>query len=130
MSPKNLPLSFRASTWAAYNSLIGNVPPLPCAALLPVINGSPTEWQNLSTAIKEAEKLGRCVRSYGKTFISFYLQLDIKAILLNKNEWESYMWFTARSKLLGSSVMAVDCTKRSSKQVCSTELGFLIDDIN
>ena len=35
--------SSRVPTWAAYNSLIGNLRPLTCAAMLPVINGSPTE---------------------------------------------------------------------------------------
>ena len=48
--------------------------------MLPVINGSPTEWQNLHTAIKEAEKLRQSVWSNGKTVISFDLLLYIKAI--------------------------------------------------
>ena len=52
-------LRSRVLTWAAYNSLIGNLHPLTCAAMLPVINESPTEWQNLNTAVKEAEKLGQ-----------------------------------------------------------------------
>ena len=38
---KNVPL------WAAYNSLVGNVCTLTSVALLPVINGSPTELQNI-----------------------------------------------------------------------------------
>ena len=54
-------LSSRVPTWATYNSLIGNLCPLTCAAMLPVINGSPTEWQNLYTAIKEAKKLRECM---------------------------------------------------------------------
>ena len=72
------------STWAAYNSLIGNLRLLTCAAMFPVINGSPNEWQNLCTAIKEAEKLRQCVWSDGKTVISFDLQLYIKAIRLQQ----------------------------------------------
>ena len=44
-------------TWAAYNSLIGKEKPLTSVAMLPVINGSPTDWENLYAAIKEAEKL-------------------------------------------------------------------------
>ena len=71
-------------TWAACNSLIGNPRPLTCAAMLPVINGSPTEWQNLHTAIKEAEKLRQSVWSNGKTVISFDLLLYIKAIRLQQ----------------------------------------------
>ena len=77
-------LSSRVPTWAPYNSLIGNLRPLTCAAMLPVINGSPTEWQNLYTAIKEAEKLRQCVWSDGKTVISFDLQLYIKSIHLHQ----------------------------------------------
>ena len=68
--------------------------------MLPVINGSPTEWQNLYTAIKEAEKLRQCVWSDGKTVISFDLQLYIKAIRLQQKpdirdnfEWESLCGF-------------------------------------
>ena len=70
-----LTLRSRVLTWAAYNSLIGNLHPLTCAAMLPVINGSPTEWQNLNTAVKEAEKLGQWAWSDGKTVISFDQQL-------------------------------------------------------
>ena len=39
------------------------------------------------------------------------------------------MWFSVRSKFLGSSLMAEDWTKHLSKQVRSTELGFVIYDI-
>ena len=77
-------LNSRVPTLAAYNSLIVNLPPLTCAAMLPVINGSPTEWQNLYTAIKKAEKLRQCVWSDGKRVISFDLQLYIKAIRLQQ----------------------------------------------
>ena len=77
-------LSSRVPTWAAYNSLIGNLRPLTCAAMLPVINGSSTEQQNLHTAIKEAEKLRQCVWSDGKIVISFDLELYIKAIRLQQ----------------------------------------------
>ena len=77
-------LSSRVPTWVAYNSLIGNLRPSTCAAMLPVINGSPTEWQNLYTAIKEEEKLRQWVWSDGKTVISLDLQLYIKAIHLQQ----------------------------------------------
>ena len=52
--------------------------------MLPVINGSLTEWQNLYTAIKEEEKLRQCVWSDGRTVISFDLKLYIKAIHLQQ----------------------------------------------
>ena len=76
--------SSRVPTWATYNALIGNLRPFSCAAVLPIINGSPTEWQNLYTAIKEEEKLRKSVWSGVKTVISFDLQLYIKGINLQQ----------------------------------------------
>lgn len=73
-------------TWAAYNSLIRKEKPLTTVAMLPVMNGSPTEWENLYTAIKEAEKLREKVYPRGKTIISFDLQLYIKAIRLQERD--------------------------------------------
>ena len=52
--------------------------------MLPVISGSATEWQNLCTAIKKAEKLKQCVWSDEKTVISSDLLLYIKAIHLQQ----------------------------------------------
>ena len=51
-------------------------------------------------------------------------------MIISSFEWESYMRFSVRSKFLGSSLMAEDWTKHLSKQVRSTELGFVIYDIN
>ena len=50
-------LSSKVPTWAAYNSLIASVPTTTTVAMLPIVNGSPTKWENLYTAIKEAEKI-------------------------------------------------------------------------
>ena len=66
------------------SSLIGNLRPLTFAAMLPVTNASPTELQNLYTAIKEAEKLRQGVWSDGKAVISFDLESCIKAIRLQQ----------------------------------------------
>ena len=71
-------------TWAAYNSLMGQKKPLTNVAMLPIINGSPTEWENLYTSIKEDEKLRRKIFKDDKTIISFDLQLYIKAIWLQE----------------------------------------------
>ena len=68
--------------WAACNSLVGNVSTLTSVALLPVLNGSPTEWENIYTAIKETQDLSKNIYPEGKTIISFDLQLYIKAIRL------------------------------------------------
>ena len=120
------------------SSLIGNLRPLTFAAMLPVTNASPTEWQNLYTAIKEAEKLRQCVWSDGKAVISFNLQLCIKAIRLQQKPdvRDNFVFWMGELhvvlcviKVLGKLIDAVDWTKNLSKQVLSTELGFVIYDI-
>ena len=68
------------STWAASNSLMGQKKPLTNVAMLPIIIGRPTEWENFYASIKEAEKLRGKIFKDGKTIISFDLQLYIKAI--------------------------------------------------
>ena len=70
--------------WAASNSLMGQKKPPTNAAMLPIINGSAIEWENLYASIKEAEKLRMKIFKDGKTIISFDLQLYIKAILLQE----------------------------------------------
>lgn len=60
--------------------------PLTNVAMLPVKNGSPTDWENLYSAIKDAEKLRKKVYKDGKTIISFDLQLYIKAIRLQERD--------------------------------------------
>ena len=71
-------------TWAAYNSLMGQKKPLTNVAMLPIINGSPRERDNLYASIKEAEKLRRKIFKDSKTMISFELQLCIKAMQLQE----------------------------------------------
>ena len=71
-------------TWAAYNSLMGQKKPITNVAMMPIINGSPTERENLYASIKEAEKLRRKIFKDGKTIISFDLQLYINAIQLQE----------------------------------------------
>ena len=68
------------STWAACNSLMGQKKPLTNVAMLPIIIGRSTEWENFYASIKEAEKLRGKIFKDGKTIISFDLQLYIKAI--------------------------------------------------
>ena len=52
--------------------------------MLPIISGSPTLWENLYTAMKEAEKIRQHIYQDGKTIISFDLQFYIKAIMLQQ----------------------------------------------
>ena len=77
-------LSAKVSTWAAYNSLLRSASVTTIVSVLPIINGSPTLWENLYTAIKEAEKIRKHIYQDGKTIISFDLQLYIKTIMLQQ----------------------------------------------
>ena len=72
-------------TWAAYNSMLAKANSLTLVSTLPIINGSPTEWDNLYTAIRVAENLRKELVPEQKTIISFDLQLYAKAILLQAN---------------------------------------------
>ena len=47
-----LDLSVNVPTWAAYNSLLNSKEYTTTYSSLPVINGSPTDWSNLYTALK------------------------------------------------------------------------------
>ena len=49
---------------------------------LPLVNGSPTSWENVLRAFKEAGKVKNVIQPAGKTIISFVLQLHAKAIRL------------------------------------------------
>ena len=83
---KSLATAELAPTWAAYNSLITDLKPQTIVSTLPIISGSPTEWENLYTAIMEAGKLRKYLNGATKTIISFDLQLYSKAIQLQQRE--------------------------------------------
>ena len=68
-------LSKDVPTWAAYNSLLSKKPTRTAAMMLPVTNGSPANWDNLYTALKEADKLRESVYCDSKTIIAFDIQL-------------------------------------------------------
>ena len=74
-------------TWAAYNSLMGQKKPLTNVAMLPIINGSPRERDNLYASIKEAEKLRRKIFKDSKTMISFELQKWQKRFVCFPDGW-------------------------------------------
>ena len=87
-------LSRDVPTWAAYNSLLSKKPTGTATMMLPVTNGSPNNWDNLYTALKEADKLRESVYCDGKTIVTFDLQLYIKAIQLQeKVDIKSYFVF-------------------------------------
>ena len=62
-------------TWAEYNSLITDLKPQTIVSTLPIISGTPTGWENLYTAIMEADKLRKYLNGATKTITSFDLQL-------------------------------------------------------
>ena len=72
-------------TWKAYNSMIGKSNPLTLVSTLSIINGNPTEWDNLYTAIIMANDLSKKLLPEQKTILSFYLQLYTKVALLPAN---------------------------------------------
>lgn len=43
--------------WTSYNSLHGKKPSRTTLMMLPVVNGSQTNWNNLYAVLREAEKL-------------------------------------------------------------------------
>ena len=77
-------LSKDVPTWAAYNSLLSKRPTKTVVMMLPITNGSPINWDNLYTALKEADKLRGSVYCDGKTIVIFDLELYIKAIQLQE----------------------------------------------
>ena len=72
-------------TWSAYNSLIkeAHVKTTHCA--LPLLQGNPTDWLYLYTALKSAQNLNATVSSAEKTIVSLDLQLYSKCIQLQSN---------------------------------------------
>lgn len=52
--------------------------------MLPVTNGGLANWDNLNTALKEADKSRESVYCDGKMIVAFDLQLYIKAIQLQE----------------------------------------------
>ena len=118
-------LSAKVPTWTAYNAVLTSAPVTTTVSMLPIINGSPTLWENLYTAMKEAEKIRKHNYQHGKTIISFDLQLYIKLLCFNRDlisktvlylEWESYMLFSVLWKLLES--WSMKSIKYSTKQLC------------
>ena len=56
-------------TWAAYNSLITERKDKTIVQQLPILNGSPTCWENLYRAMKDSEKLNKELSNCSKTVI-------------------------------------------------------------
>ena len=74
-----------APTWSAYNSLINEAHVKTTYCALPVLQGSPTDWSYLYTALKLAQNLNATFSFAGKTIVSLELQLYSKCIQLQSN---------------------------------------------
>ena len=73
---KNIP------TWSAYNSILADKKPTNTHCILPIIQGTPTDWSNLYSAIAASAKLNVNIGQSSKTIISLDLQLYMKCIQL------------------------------------------------
>ena len=73
---KNVP------TWSAYNSILADKKPTNTHCILPIIQGTPTDWSNLYSAIAASAKLNVNIGQSSKTIISLDLQLYMKCIQL------------------------------------------------
>ena len=110
-------LSAKVPTWAAYNSLLTSAPITTTVSMLSIINGSPTLWENLYTAMKEAEKIRKHIftkmakPSYPSIYNSISKLLCFNRVLISETvlylEWESYMLFSVLWKLLENWSMEV-----------------------
>ena len=74
-----------APTWSVYNSLINKAHVKTTYCALPVLQGSPTDWSYLYTALKSAQNLNATVSSAEKTIVSLDLQLCSKCIQQQSN---------------------------------------------
>ena len=72
-------------TWSAYNSLINEAHVKTTYCALTVLQGSPTDWSYLYTALKSTQNLNATVSSAEKTIVSIDLQLYSKCIQLQSN---------------------------------------------
>ena len=77
---KNIP------TWSAYNSILADKKPTNTHCILPIIQGTPTDWSNLYSAIAASAKLNVNIGQSSKTIISLDLQLyEMHSVTMN---WE------------------------------------------
>ena len=73
---KNIP------TWSGYNSILADEKPTNTHCILPIIQGTSTDWLNLYSAIPASAKLNVNIGQSSKTIISPDLLLYIKCIQL------------------------------------------------
>ena len=80
-------LALQVPTWAAYNSLLGIAPHTSThIRTLPLINGSPTDWSNLYTALRIVQGINTSQATGRKTIVSMDMQLYAYCIQLQSKE--------------------------------------------
>ena len=87
-------LSLNVPTWTGYNSLISNEKPTTTFNSIPVLNGSPTDWSNLYTALKIVQGIDVLTSPDKKTIVSIDQQLYARCIQLkSRNEFSENFVF-------------------------------------
>ena len=71
-------------TWAAYNSALSKKTSVTTISTLPLISGSPTDWSNLTSALKVTRDLSNLINDDQKIVVSLDLQLYSKCIQLQE----------------------------------------------
>ena len=72
-------------TWTAYDSLITKENLTTTFCSLPIIFGSPAEWDNLFSSLKKVQKINDLLSPGTKTIVTLDLQLYSKALQLESN---------------------------------------------
>ena len=82
MKTLNNDLAENIPTWSAYNSILADKKPTNTHCILPIIQGTPTDWSNLYSATAASAKLNVNIGQSSKTILSRDLQLYMKCIQL------------------------------------------------
>ena len=82
MKTLNNDLAENIPTWSAYNSILADKKPTNTHCILPMIQGTTTDWSTLYSAIAASAKLNVNIGQSSKTIISLDLQLYMKCIQL------------------------------------------------
>ena len=82
MKTLNNGLAEKIPTCSAYNSISAHKKPTQTHCILPIIQGTPTDWSNLYLATAASAKLNVNIGRSSKTILSLDLQLYMKCIQL------------------------------------------------
>ena len=73
MKTHNNDLAENIPTWSAYNSILADKKPINTHWILPIIQGTPTDWSNFYSAITASVKLNVNIDQSANTIISLDL---------------------------------------------------------